>query len=98
MTALTQRDAQRAYDNACDCCDPEGESLAIFASDLSDGEVTNLLAQAGVDDELLEAAVYAVRNQDFGYLVRTYERQAVPVILAEAAQVAERMAEPEMQS
>jgi hypothetical protein len=94
MTALTQRDAQRAYDNACDCCDPEGESLAIFASDLSDGEVTNLLAQAGVDDELLEAAVYAVRNQDFGYLVRQYERQAGPVIQQAARDEAERLGEP----
>ena len=81
MTPLTQRDAQRQYDNACDCChDSHGEWLDSLAADMSDGEVTNLLALAGVDDELLEAAVYAVRNQDFGYLVRQYERLAGPVV------------------
>lgn len=53
---------------------------ADLTGNLSDTEITNALAEAGVDDALLEAAVYAVRNGDFGYLVRTYERQAAPVV------------------
>jgi hypothetical protein len=95
MTALAQRDAQRHLDNACDCCgDTEGEWLDSLAADLSDGEVTNLLAEAGIDDTILEAAVYAVRNNDPLYLVRTYERLAGPVIQQAARDEAERMGEP----
>jgi len=92
------REHQRAIDAQSEPVDTHGEWLDSLAADMGDGEIVNLLDAAGVDDAILEAAVYAVRNQDFGYLVRQYERQAVPVILAEAAQVAERMAEPEMQS
>lgn len=85
---------QRAIDAQSEPVDAHGEWLDSLAADMGDGEITNLLAEAGIDDAILEAAVYAVRNQDFGYLVRQYERQALPVIQAEAAQVAERMGEP----
>jgi hypothetical protein len=95
MTALTQRDAQRQHDNACDCCgDTHGEWLDSLAADLSDGEVTNLLAEAGIDDTILEAAVYAVRHNDPLYLVRTYERLAGPVIQKAARDEAERLGDP----
>jgi hypothetical protein len=95
VTALTQRDAQRQHDSRCDCCgDSEGEWLDSLAADLSDGEVTNLLAEAGIDDTILEAAVYAVRHNDPLYLVRTYERLAGPVIQQAARDEAERRGDP----
>ena len=93
MTALTQRNAQLAYDRQAEPVDTHGERLDSLAADMGDGEITNLLAEAGVDDSLLEAAVYAVRNQDFGYLVRQYEREAGPVIRKAAQEEAARLEE-----
>jgi len=94
MTALTQRDAQRQHDNACDCCAiSEGEWLDSLAADMGDMEIVNLLDASGTSDAILEAAVYAVRNQDFGYLLREYERQAGPVIQKAARDEAERLGE-----
>lgn len=69
------RSAQRQHDNACDCCGPA-------SIELDDAEISNLLAQAGVEDSLLEAAIFACRNDDFGYLQQQYARLAGPVIEA----------------
>ena len=99
MTALTQRATQLAHaaanhQSACDCChDSEGEWLDSLAADMGDMEIVNLLDASGASDAILEAAVYAVRNQDFGYLVRQYERQAGPVIQKAARDEAERLGE-----
>ena len=87
------REHQRQIDNRAEPIDTHGEWLDSLAADMGDGEITNLLAEAGVDDSLLEAAVYAVRNQDFGYLVRQYEREAGPVIRKAAQDEAERLGE-----
>jgi hypothetical protein len=95
MNGLTHRAAQRQHDNACDCCgDTHGAALEMLAADFTDGEVTNLLAEAGIDDTILEAAVYAVRHNDPLYLVRTYERLAGPVIQKAARDEAERLGDP----
>ena len=96
MTAFNSQH-QRAIDAQSEPVDTHGEWLDSLAADMGDGEIVNLLDEAGVADTLFEAAIFAWRNDDFGYFTRTCERLAVPVIEAEAAQVAERMAEPEMQ-
>ena len=94
MTALTHRDAQRQVDSMCDCCgDTHGAALDMLAADYADGEIVNLIYEADLTYSITLAAVYAVRNQDFGYLVRQYERQAGPVIQKAARDEAERLGE-----
>ena len=96
MTALTMRDPQLAYDNQSPPEDDTREEwLDSLADAMTDRDITHLLAVAGVDDSILEAAVCAVRTQDFGYLVRTYERLAGPVIRQAAQDEAESLAERE---
>ena len=81
MSAFTERGAQAYRDTRLNAY----LSDEVLAEPLDDAEITDLLATAGVDDSILEAAVYAVRNQDFGYLVRQYERLAGPLVREEMA-------------
>lgn len=59
--------------------------------DWSDLDIANQLAD---DDSLLnslaEAAIYAARHQDIGYLTRTYMRLVVPFIDAQVEAAAEK--------
>ena len=62
MSAFTERGAQAYRDSQLNAY----LSDEVLAEPLDDAEITDLLATAGVDDSILEAAVYAIRNQEFG--------------------------------
>ena len=81
MSAFTERGAQAYRDSQLNAY----LSDEVLAEPMGDMEIVNLLDEKGASDEILEAAVYAVRNQDFGYLVRQYERLAGPLVREEMA-------------
>jgi hypothetical protein len=57
-------------------------------SSRTDADIAEMLTDKGLEDSILQAAIYAIRNDQFAYLIREYNRLAGPVIDA-AAQDAE---------